>query len=136
MSRNNQGVSGVFLDAHGSIFLIFRNLDFLPGDDVSARQMTIQNAISLCWLTMLSCCVVHAIKTWCEALSSRSPGGARLPKCQCVTFPFDMPVFDNVFWDYHIVIWPPRSKCHLGKPKGCVRSPWILLVPSRSQNRL
>ena len=33
-------------------------------------------------------CSIIVIKTWCEALSSRLTGGARLPKCPCVTFTF------------------------------------------------
>ena len=68
------------MDAHGSQFLIFRNYDFLHRDDVSVRQMTTQNEISLCWRTMLSFSNYHGIQTWCEALSSRFAGGAKLPQ--------------------------------------------------------
>ena len=31
---------------------------------------------------------INSINIWCEALSSRWPVGARLPKCPSVTFPF------------------------------------------------
>ena len=36
-----------------AFFEVFRNFDFWPRDDVSVRQMTSQNEISLCWRTIL-----------------------------------------------------------------------------------
>ena len=112
----------------------FKNHEIWPRNDVSSLQMTNSEQISLCWRTMfhMCCCIVN--KTWCEALSSRSPGDARLPKCQCVTCPFFIPDF-GMFHDYHVIIWPQQLKCHLGKLEQCVGSPWISLVASRSQNR-
>ena len=44
--------------------------------------------------------------------------------------------FRHVFCDYHIFKGPRLSKCPLGKLERCVRSPWMSLVSSRSQNRL
>ena len=52
-------------------------------------------------------CFITVIKTWCEALSSRSPGGARLPKCPCVTFTFlvlDFGRFSGIItWLYSLI---------------------------------
>ena len=58
---------------------------------------------------------------------------AQVPKCHISIFHAR---FRHVFWDYHIIIWTQPSKSHLGKLVQHVRSPWILLGLSRSQNHL
>ena len=72
---------------------IFRNHEIRLRDDVSAHQNDGSEAFSLCWRTMLHHINIKSINIWCEALSSRWPVDARLPKCPSVTFPFFMPDF-------------------------------------------
>ena len=58
----------------------------------------------LCWRTMLHHIYMISMNIWCEALSSRWPGGARLPKCPFVTFPFfmqDFSMFSGIIISSH-----------------------------------
>ena len=58
---------------------------------------------------------------------------AQVPKCHISIFHAR---FRHVFWDYHMIIWTHPSKSHLGKLVQHVRSQWILLGWSRSQNHI
>ena len=79
-------------------WVISRNHEIWPRDDVSAHQIHVPGAVLLCWRTMLMHININDINTWCDALSSRWVVGARLPKCPCVTFPFLILDFDMFSW--------------------------------------
>ena len=56
---------------------------------------------------------------------------AQVPKCHISKYHAK---FGHVFSTYHIEKWHRAQKCHLGKLEQGVRSSWISLVSSRSQN--
>ena len=134
MSRSHERCPGAFLSAFGCSSTIFRNHENWPRHDVSVHQMTMPEHKIFVLAHNASVCFIIIIKTWCEAISSRSPGEVRLPKCPCVTFRFlvlDFGMFSGII----MVMWPPLSKSHLRKVDQHVRSPWVPLIASRSQNR-
>ena len=59
MFRSHLTCSRMILGASGWSTSIFENHENCNQDDVSVRQMTSKNAISLCWRTMLWCSTWH-----------------------------------------------------------------------------
>ena len=88
--KDHQEWSPVYLEWS---WVIPRNHEIWLRHDVSAHQNDGAEAFSLCWRTMLHHINIKSINTWCEALSSRWPVDARLPKCPSVTFLFFMQEF-------------------------------------------
>ena len=108
MSRNHSECLGVVLSELGCFLTIFRNHEVWPRTDVSVHQMTMSEHKIFVLAHNATSCFCHIVRTWCEALSSRSPGERKLPKCLCVTFRFLVLDFGMLYW---IITWSYGLPC-------------------------
>ena len=79
--------------------------------------------------------LIHILHNMVRSTLLQLAGGRQIAQVPMCHIWISHARFQHVFFDYHIIIWYQQLKCHLGKPEQHVRSQWILLDQSRSQNR-